>query len=164
MQAYAIITNACFYSRIEWVWLHWIEYLKAYEEFELWLMWRKRHLDAEVELQLGLKEKRWQVDQQRVMVNDVHGQAVLLERLIDEAAALHNRTQDPSLDPEALERLQEAYTDVRDRAEVCLDFSVLCNPLVLKRFSSFPTLIFMPHLPSHHPNKNLDKLHYKYTE
>ncbi|XP_024909842.1 nesprin-3 isoform X2 [Cynoglossus semilaevis] len=105
------------HSRIEWVWLHWSEYLKAYEEFELWLMWRKRHLDAEVELQLGLKEKRWQVDQQRVMVNDVHGQAVLLERLIDEAATLHNRTQDPSLDPEALERLQEAYTDVRDRAE-----------------------------------------------
>lgn len=105
-------------SRIEWVWLHWSEYLKAYEEFELWLTRQQRSLDVRVELQLGVKEKLWQVDQQRVAVSDVHGQATLLERLLDEAAALHNRTQDPSVEPQAQERLQEAYNDVRDRAEV----------------------------------------------
>ncbi|XP_069028530.1 nesprin-3 isoform X2 [Embiotoca jacksoni] len=105
------------HSRIEWVWLHWSEYLKAYEEFELWLTRQQRGLDVGVELQLGLKEKHWQVDQQRVAVSDVHGQAALLERLLDEAAALHNRTQDPSVEPAAQERLQEAYNDVRDRAE-----------------------------------------------
>ncbi|XP_037652434.1 LOW QUALITY PROTEIN: nesprin-3 [Sebastes umbrosus] len=105
------------HSRIEWVWLHWGEYLKAYEEFELWLTSRQRSLDVAVELQLGVKEKLWQVDQQRVVVSDIHGQAALLERLLDEAAALHNRTQDPSVEPQAQERLQEAYNDVRDRAE-----------------------------------------------
>ncbi|XP_068451618.1 nesprin-3 [Clinocottus analis] len=105
------------HSRIEWVWLHWGEYLKAYEEFELWLTSRQRGLDVAVELQLGVKEKLWQVDQQRVVASDIHGQAALLERLLDEAAALHNRTQDPSVEPQAQERLQEAYNDVRDRAE-----------------------------------------------
>uniref|UniRef100_A0A667XXG2 Spectrin repeat containing, nuclear envelope family member 3 n=1 Tax=Myripristis murdjan TaxID=586833 RepID=A0A667XXG2_9TELE len=105
------------HSRIEWVWLHWSEYLKAYEEFELWLTRQQRSLDARVELQLGVKEKLWQVDQQRVVVSDIHGQAALLERLLDEAAALHNRTQDPSVDPQVQERLQEAYSDVRERAE-----------------------------------------------
>ncbi|XP_056249418.1 nesprin-3 [Seriola aureovittata] len=105
------------HSRIEWVWLHWSEYLKAYEEFELWLMRQQRSLDVGVELQLGVKEKLWQVDQQRVTVSDIHGQAALLERLLDEAAALHNRTQDPSVEPQAQERLQEAYNDVRDRAK-----------------------------------------------
>ncbi|XP_054470113.1 nesprin-3 [Anoplopoma fimbria] len=105
------------HSRIEWVWLHWGEYLKAYEEFELWLASRQRGLDVAVELQLGVKEKLWQVDQQRVVVSDIHGQALLLERLLDEAATLHNRTQDPSVEPQAQERLQEAYNDVRDRAE-----------------------------------------------
>ncbi|XP_037342496.2 nesprin-3 [Pungitius pungitius] len=105
------------HSRIEWVWLHWGEYLKAYGEFELWLMSRQRSLDVVVELQLGAKEKLWQVDQQRVVVSDIHGQAALLERLLDEAAALHNRTQDPSVDPQAQERMQEAYNDIRDRAE-----------------------------------------------
>ncbi|XP_070698326.1 nesprin-3 [Pempheris klunzingeri] len=105
------------HSRIEWVWLHWSEYLKAYEEFELWLTRQQRCLDVGVELQLGVKEKLWQVDQQRVVLSDIHGQAVLLERLLDEAAALHNRTQDPSVEPQAQERLQEDYNDVRDRAE-----------------------------------------------
>ncbi|KAM6969362.1 LOW QUALITY PROTEIN: nesprin-3 [Tautogolabrus adspersus] len=105
------------HSRIEWVWLHWSEYLKAYEEFELWLTKQQRSLDVGVELQLGVKEKLWQVDQQRVIASDIHGQAALLERLLDEAAALHNRTQDPSVEPQAQERLQEAYNDVRDRAE-----------------------------------------------
>ncbi|XP_029983157.1 nesprin-3 isoform X2 [Sphaeramia orbicularis] len=105
------------HSRIEWVWLHWSEYLKAYEEFEQWLTRQQRSLDVGMELQLGVKEKLWQVDQQRVVVSDVHGQAALLERLLDEAAALHNRTQDPSVDPQAQEGMQEDYIDVRDRAE-----------------------------------------------
>ncbi|KAI3368044.1 hypothetical protein L3Q82_026856 [Scortum barcoo] len=105
------------HSRIEWVWLHWSEYLKAYNEFELWLTKQQRSLDVGVELQLGVKEKLWQVDQQRVVVSDIHSQAALLERLLDEAAALHNRTQDPSVEPRAQERLQEAYNDVRDRAK-----------------------------------------------
>lgn len=50
-----------FLSRIEWVWLHWSEYLKAYEEFEMWLVSVRRSLEPEVELQLGVKEKLWQV-------------------------------------------------------------------------------------------------------
>lgn len=106
------------HSRIEWVWLHWSEYLKAFEEYELWLTRQQRTLDVWVELQLGVKEKLWQVDQQRVVVSDIHSKATLLERLLDEAAALHNRTQDPSVEPQAQERLQEAYNSVRDRAEV----------------------------------------------
>ncbi|CAN9502531.1 unnamed protein product [Ophioblennius macclurei] len=105
------------HSRIEWVWLHWSEYLKAYEEFELWLAKQQRGVAVDAELQLGVKEKLWQVDQQRVVVSDIHSQSGLLERLLDEAAALHNRTQDPSVDGQAQERLQEAYNDVKDKAE-----------------------------------------------
>uniref|UniRef100_A0A672J8X9 Spectrin repeat containing, nuclear envelope family member 3 n=1 Tax=Salarias fasciatus TaxID=181472 RepID=A0A672J8X9_SALFA len=105
------------HSRIEWVWLHWSEYLKAYEEFELWLAKQQRGVDVQTELQLGVKEKLWQVDQQRVVVSDIHSQAGLLQRLLDEAAALHNRTQDPSVDDQAQIRLQEAYNEVKDKAE-----------------------------------------------
>ncbi|XP_023208298.1 nesprin-3 isoform X1 [Xiphophorus maculatus] len=105
------------HSRIEWVWLHWSEYLKAYEEFELWLAKQRRSLDLDVELQMGLKEKLWQVEQQMVIVSDIKSQAVLLERLLDEAAALHSRTEDPSVDAKAQQRLQEDYVEVRDRAQ-----------------------------------------------
>ncbi|XP_075883836.1 nesprin-3 [Nelusetta ayraudi] len=105
------------HSRIEWVWLHWSEFLKAHEEFEGWLSKQRSTLDVGTELQLGLKEKVWQVDQQRVVVSDVHSQSLLLERLLDEAAALHSRTQDPSVGAEAQEQLQEAYNTIRDRSE-----------------------------------------------
>ncbi|XP_014066751.2 nesprin-3 isoform X1 [Salmo salar] len=105
------------HSRIEWVWLHWSEYLKAYEEFEMWLVSVRRSLEPEVELQLGVKEKLWQVDNQRILLSDVQNQALLLERLVDEAAALNNRIQDPSVDQEAQERLQLAYNSIRDKAE-----------------------------------------------
>ncbi|KAJ8411832.1 hypothetical protein AAFF_G00154700 [Aldrovandia affinis] len=105
------------HSRIEWVWLHWSEYLKAREEFELWLVKMRRALEPELELQLGPQEKLWQLDHHRVLLSDAHGQALLLERLLDEAATLHNRTQDPSVDVEAQEGLQEAYNHIRDKAE-----------------------------------------------
>ncbi|KAK7904173.1 hypothetical protein WMY93_016780 [Mugilogobius chulae] len=105
------------HSRIEWVWLHWSEYLKAYEEFELWLTRQQRALALGVELQVGLKEKLWQVDQQMVVLSDIQSQAGLLERLLDEANALYTRTQDPSVDQQAQERMQADYNDVRDQAE-----------------------------------------------
>lgn len=100
------------------MWLHWSEYLKAYEEFEVWLTKQRRSLDKNVELQLGPKEKLWQLDQHRVMVSDVDSQVALLERLLDEAAALHGRTQDPSVDKQAQQRMQEDYNNIRDRARV----------------------------------------------
>uniref|UniRef100_A0A3Q2ZU00 Spectrin repeat containing, nuclear envelope family member 3 n=1 Tax=Kryptolebias marmoratus TaxID=37003 RepID=A0A3Q2ZU00_KRYMA len=103
------------HSRIEWVWLHWSEYLKAYEEFQLWLLKQRCGLDTDVELQLGPKEKLWQVDQQEVALSDIQSQVALLERLLDEAAALHSRTQDSSMNPQAQQKLQEDYDNVRDR-------------------------------------------------
>ena len=53
-----------------------------------------------------------------MVVSDVHGQAPLLERLLDEASALHGRTEDPSVAPGVQERLQGEYNSIRDRAEV----------------------------------------------
>ncbi|XP_017566769.2 nesprin-3 [Pygocentrus nattereri] len=105
------------HSRIEWVWLHWSEYLKAHEEFNMWLVKMQRTLEPQLELQLGPREKLWQLDHHRVLCSDVKAQAQLLERLVDEAAALHNRTQDTSVDENAQDALQEAYNSIRTKAE-----------------------------------------------
>lgn len=112
------LINIWVFSRIEWVWLHWSEYLKAYEEFNMWLAKVQRILEPRLELQLGLREKLWQLDHHRILGSDVKAQAQLLERLLDEAAALYNRTQDPSVDEKAQDELQEAYNNIRTRAEV----------------------------------------------
>ncbi len=112
-------------SRIEWVWLHWSEYLKAHEEFGMWLEKMHRSLDPLLEMQLGLQEKLWQVDHLQVLHSDIQAQAQFLERLLDEAAALFNRTEDPSVDEKAQQGLQGAYDHIRDRAQVNLEFPFL---------------------------------------
>ncbi|RVE57483.1 hypothetical protein OJAV_G00216950 [Oryzias javanicus] len=109
-------TTHC-HSRIEWVWLRWREYLKVYEEFELWLEKQRCYLDVDVEQQVGAKEKLWQVDQQRVELSDVRAKVAVLERLLEEAATLYSTTQDPSVDSQTQERLQESYRDVKSRSE-----------------------------------------------
>ncbi|KAF7704058.1 hypothetical protein HF521_021130 [Silurus meridionalis] len=105
------------HSRIEWVWLHWNEYLKAYEEFNMWLVKVQRVVEPQLELQLGLREKLWQLEHHRVICSDLKAKEQLLERLLDEASTLYNRTQDPSVDEGAQNALQEAYNDIRTRAE-----------------------------------------------
>ncbi|XP_048840825.1 nesprin-3 isoform X2 [Brienomyrus brachyistius] len=101
------------HCRIEWVWLHWSEYLKVHEEFAVWLGKMRCTLEPQLELQLDLREKLWQLDHHQVLLSDVHGQAALLERLLEEALALYSRTEDPSVGPEAL---QDAYNQIRDKA------------------------------------------------
>ncbi|XP_062863502.1 nesprin-3 isoform X2 [Trichomycterus rosablanca] len=108
------------HSRIEWVWLHWSEYLKAHEEFGIWLVRVQRSVEPQLELQLDLREKLWQVEHRRVICSDVRAQEPLLERLLDEASTLFNRTQDPSVDERAQNALSEAYSGVRSRAEEML--------------------------------------------
>lgn len=84
----------------------------------MWLVKVQRVVEPQLELQLGLKEKLWQVEHNRVICSDVKAQEPLLERLLDEASALYNRTQDPSVDEQTQSALQEAYNNIHSRAEV----------------------------------------------
>ncbi|XP_016105644.1 nesprin-3-like [Sinocyclocheilus grahami] len=105
------------HSRIEWVWLHWSEYLKAHEEFGMWIEKMHRALEPLLEMQLGLKEKLWQVDHLRVLHSDIQSQAQFLKRLLDEATALFNRTEDPSVDEKAQQGLKDAYNHIQEQAQ-----------------------------------------------
>ena len=85
-------------SRIEWVWLHWSEYLLARDEFYRWFQKMTVALAPPVELQSSLKEKQWQLSHAQVLLHTADHQAVLLDRLLEEAASLFNRIGDPSVD------------------------------------------------------------------
>lgn len=111
-------------SRIEWVWLHWSEYLKAHEEFGAWLVRVRCSVEPQLELQLDLREKLWQVEHHRLVCSDVQAHENMLERLLDEASAIFNRTRDPSVDERAQNALSEAYSAVRSRAEVQTQFFI----------------------------------------
>lgn len=108
----------CAHSRIEWVWLHWSEYLLARDEFYRWFQKMTVALAPPVELQLGLKEKQWQLDQAQVLLHSVDHQAVLLDRLLEEAASLFHRIGDPSVDEDAQTRMKAEYDVVKAKAQV----------------------------------------------
>ncbi|XP_077179712.1 nesprin-3 isoform X3 [Paroedura picta] len=112
----AIYITHC-HSRIEWVWLHWSEYLKAQDEFNVWIHNMKVTLEPDIELQLGLKEKQWQLSHAQVLLNDVINQATLLERLLEEAASLFNRIGDPSVDEDVQKKMKAEYEEVKIEAQ-----------------------------------------------
>ncbi|XP_043373395.1 nesprin-3 isoform X4 [Dermochelys coriacea] len=112
----AIYITHC-HSRIEWVWLHWSEYLKAQDEFYVWIHNMKVTLEPDIELQLGLKEKQWQLSHSQVLLNDVLNQSVLLERLLEEAASLFNRIGDPSVDEDVQEKMKVEYEEIKTEAQ-----------------------------------------------
>lgn len=105
-------------SRIEWVWLHWSEYLKAQDEFYAWIHNMRVTLEPDIELQLGLKEKQWQLSHAQVLLNDVLNQSVLLERLLEEAASLFNRIGDPSVDEDVQKKMRAEYEGIKEEAQV----------------------------------------------
>ncbi|NWH32969.1 SYNE3 protein, partial [Chloropsis hardwickii] len=112
----AIYITHC-HSRIEWVWLHWSEYLKAQSEFYTWIHNMRVTLEPDIELQLGLKEKQWQLGHAQVLQNDVLNQSVLLERLLEEAASLFSRIGDPSVDEDAQKKMRVEYEEIRQEAQ-----------------------------------------------
>uniref|UniRef100_A0A096NJL3 Nesprin-3 n=1 Tax=Papio anubis TaxID=9555 RepID=A0A096NJL3_PAPAN len=111
------------HSRIEWVWLHWSEYLLARDEFYRWFQKMMITLEPHIELQLGLKEKQWQLSHAQVLLHNVDNQAVLLDRLLEEAASLFNRIGDPSVDEDAQKRMKAKYDAVKAKAQdIAKDF------------------------------------------
>lgn len=77
-------------------------------------------LEPDIELQLGLKEKQWQLSHAQVLLNDVLNQSVLLERLLEEAASLFSRIGDPSVDEDVQKKMRVEYEGIRQEAQVRL--------------------------------------------
>ncbi|XP_069807405.1 nesprin-3 [Dendropsophus ebraccatus] len=105
------------HSRIEWVWLHWNEYLRARDEFTIWVHNVTLTLEPDVELQLGLKEKRWQYEQALVLMKDVLNQSRLVDRLLEEASSLYNRIGDPSVDEGVQRAMMAEYKQIKKKAQ-----------------------------------------------
>ncbi|XP_028929022.1 nesprin-3 [Ornithorhynchus anatinus] len=105
------------HSRIEWVWLHWNEYLRAQDEFYRWFQSMRVTLEPALELQLGWKEKQWQLSHSEVLLSNVQNQAVLLDRLLEEAASLFNRIGDPSVDEDVQRKMRAEYEEIKAKAQ-----------------------------------------------
>ncbi|XP_059504850.1 nesprin-3 isoform X3 [Stegostoma tigrinum] len=111
------INMAHCHSRIEWVLLHWSEYLKAREDYFLWLMNMKQKLEPDLELQLGLKEKKLQLSHHTVLLSNILNQAALLERLIQESGSLFAKTEDETVNEAAQQMLKADHEALQMKAK-----------------------------------------------
>ncbi|XP_038677473.1 nesprin-3 isoform X2 [Scyliorhinus canicula] len=93
------------HSRIEWILLHWSEYLKAREDYFFWLMNMKQKLGSDLESQLDLKEKKLQLSHHTILLSNILNQAALLERLIQESGSLFAKTEDESFNEAVQQKL-----------------------------------------------------------
>lgn len=130
------------------MWLHWSEYLLAQDEFYRWFQKMVVTLEPPVELQLGLKEKQWQLSHAQVLLHNVDNQAVLLDRLLEEAGSLFNRIGDPSVDEDAQKKMKAEYDAVKARAQVSRGWLHLPPTSLLHTHSQSSSRSFISHLPS----------------
>ncbi|XP_040189165.1 nesprin-3 isoform X2 [Rana temporaria] len=105
------------HSRIEWVWLHWNEYLRARDEFASWVHDMTLRLEPDMEMQLGRKEKCWQFEQAQVLLRDVINHSKLLDRLLEEASSLYNRIGDPSVDEAVQSAMVSEYKQIKKKTQ-----------------------------------------------
>ncbi|XP_072424047.1 nesprin-3 isoform X3 [Chiloscyllium punctatum] len=105
------------HSRIEWILLHWSEYLKAREDYFLWLMTMKQRLEPDLELQLGLKEKKLQLSHHTILLSNILNQAALLERLIQESGSLFAKTEDETVNEAAQQILKADHEALEIKAK-----------------------------------------------
>ncbi|XP_072350573.1 nesprin-3 isoform X1 [Scyliorhinus torazame] len=100
------------HSRIEWVLLHWSEYLKAREDYFFWLMNIKQKLGSDLESQLDLKEKKLQLSHHTILLSNILNQAALLERLIQESGSLFAKTEDESFNEAVQQKLKADHEEL----------------------------------------------------
>ncbi|XP_072130970.1 nesprin-3 isoform X1 [Mobula birostris] len=105
------------HSRIEWVLLHWFEYLKAREDYFSWLVNMKRMLESDLELQLTLKEKKFQLSHHQTLLSSIFNQAALLERLFQESGSLFATTADETLNEKSQQELKASHEDLEQKAK-----------------------------------------------
>ncbi|XP_078418062.1 nesprin-3 isoform X5 [Cetorhinus maximus] len=105
------------HSRIEWVLLHWSEYLKAREDYFFWLMNIKQKLAPDLESQLGLKEKKLQLSHHTILLSNILNQAALLKRLIQESGSLFAKTEDETFSEAAQQKLKADHEALEIKAK-----------------------------------------------
>ncbi|XP_078263125.1 nesprin-3 isoform X2 [Rhinoraja longicauda] len=104
------------HSRIEWVLLHWTEYVKAREDYFAWLVKIKQKLESDLESQLTLKDKKLQLNHHKILLGSIFNQTALLERLLQESGSLFTKTADETLNKEAQQKLKWNHEELEMKA------------------------------------------------
>lgn len=108
----------CVSSRLEWTVSQWGLFVESQSQLRTWLEEVEAEVKGPLEPQLGLREKRQQLDRLCLLSADVEDHQGALCYLEESAAELYKRTGDPAFKEEETAQLRAQFDDVRAAAEV----------------------------------------------
>ncbi|MCJ8743979.1 hypothetical protein PDJAM_G00100910, partial [Pangasius djambal] len=105
------------HSRLEWTVSQWGLFVESQAQLRTWLEEVEAEVKGPLEPQLGLREKRQQLDRLCLLSADVEDHQGALCYLEESAAELFKRTGDPAFKEEETAQLRAQFDDVRAAAE-----------------------------------------------
>lgn len=105
-------------SRLEWTVNQWDLFVESRAQLQRWLEGVGVEVKGPLEPQLGLREKRKQLERLRLLSSDVEDHQGALCYLEESAAELYKRTGDPVFKEEEMILLRAHFEDVKAAAEV----------------------------------------------
>lgn len=111
------IILSCF-SRLEWTVNQWDLFVESRAQLHRWLEEVGQEVKGPLEPQLGLREKRKQLERLGLLSSDVEDHQGALCYLEESATELYKRTGDPVFKEEEMIVLRAQFEDVKAAAEV----------------------------------------------
>ncbi|XP_043075052.1 nesprin-1 isoform X1 [Puntigrus tetrazona] len=105
------------HSRLEWTVNQWDLFVESRAQLQRWLEGVGLEVKGPLEPQLGLREKRKQLERLRLLSSDVEDHQGALCYLEESAAELYKRTSDPVFKEEEMVLLRAQFEDVKAAAE-----------------------------------------------
>ncbi|XP_016311636.1 nesprin-1-like isoform X6 [Sinocyclocheilus anshuiensis] len=105
------------HSRLEWTVNQWDLFVESRAQLQRWLEGVGLEVKGPLEPQLGLREKRKQLERLRLLSSDVEDHQGALCYLEESAAELYKRTGDPVFKEEEMVLLRAQFEDVKAAAE-----------------------------------------------
>ncbi|TRY57107.1 hypothetical protein DNTS_023982 [Danionella cerebrum] len=105
------------HSRLEWTVSQWNLFVESRVQLQRWLEGVGQEVKGPLEPQLGLREKRKQMERLRLLSSDMEDHQGALCYLEESAAELYKRTADPVFKEEELLLFRAQFEDVKAAAE-----------------------------------------------
>uniref|UniRef100_A0A8C1U557 Spectrin repeat containing, nuclear envelope 1a n=1 Tax=Cyprinus carpio TaxID=7962 RepID=A0A8C1U557_CYPCA len=109
------------HSRLEWTVNQWDLFVESRAQLQRWLEGVGLEVKGPLEPQLGLREKRKQLERLRLLSSDVEDHQGALCYLEESAAELYKRTGDPVFKEDEMVLLRAQFEDVKERVRLSED-------------------------------------------
>uniref|UniRef100_UPI00398E76DD nesprin-1 n=1 Tax=Pristiophorus japonicus TaxID=55135 RepID=UPI00398E76DD len=100
------------HSQLEWAVVQWNSYLESKRQLQQWMESMEQELSQGLEQQPDLKDKLSQLERYQSLLTDIEKHSVILNRLMDKARELLERTGDASFTEDAHLEMRTQFADI----------------------------------------------------